>query len=209
MINTIIFDLDLTLIDSLAACVKGANTLANRFNLTPVTEAQVLKAVSLPTQDFWRTVWGRSEPEWMNFFVHEIVPSLTTEIPTYPGVTDFLATAKDRGYLLAVGTNRANPWFDLAAMDLAKYFDTVVGLTDVPRPKPDPDILLTAIKNLGNGCDEAVYVGDSISDVEAAKAAGIKSLGLTQGGATAEDLTRAGAWATRPNLPACRELFNI
>ncbi|MDR2141326.1 MAG: HAD family hydrolase [Deltaproteobacteria bacterium] len=209
MINTLIFDLDLTLIDSLAACVQGANLLARRFGLPEVTAAQALKAISLPTEDFWRTLWGQSQKEWMDCFTREIIPSLTQEVTIYPGVEEFLVAARERGYLLAVGTNRANPWFDLAVLGLAKYFDTAVGVTDVPRPKPDPDILLTALKQLGNGCDEAVYIGDSLVDIEAARAAGIKGLGLYQGGVSSEELLKAGAWMTRPNLTACRDLFNL
>jgi HAD superfamily hydrolase (TIGR01509 family) len=209
MINTLIFDIDLTLVDSLAACVKGVNILGRRYGLPEVTEEQVLRAISLTTEDFWQSVWGRTDPEWMGFYVKNVVPSLNKEVTVYPGVEDFLAAAKDRGYLLAVGTNRANPWFDLAELGLAKYFDTVVGVTDAPRPKPEPDIILTAVKQLGNGCDEAVFLGDSVSDIESAKAAGVKGLGITQGGSTAEELSKAGAWMTRPTVPACRDLFNL
>ncbi|MDR1578469.1 MAG: HAD family hydrolase [Deltaproteobacteria bacterium] len=209
MINTLIFDLDMTLVDSLAACARGANLLANRLGLRPVTEAEVLQTISLSTPDFWRAIWGRSQPEWMDCFVQEILPSLTEKITIYPGVEEFLSVARSRGYLLAVATNRSHPWIDLASLGLAKYFDTVVGISEVARPKPDPDILLTVLKNFGQTCDEAIYFGDSISDMEAARAAGIKGLGLLQGGVTAEELTKAGAWMTRANLPACRDLFNF
>ncbi|MDR1873331.1 MAG: HAD family hydrolase [Deltaproteobacteria bacterium] len=209
MINTLIFDIDMTLIDSLDACHKGANILAQRFGLPEVSKATVLKAISLPTEDFWKTVWGQTKPEWMDYFVQEIIPNLNHEISVYPGVEDFLTTAKERGYLLAVATNRANPWFDLAEIGLAKHFDTVVGVTDAPNPKPEPDILLTAVKHLGNGCDEAVYLGDAVSDILAAKAAGLKGLGVAQGGASLEELAKAGAWMTRPTVAACRDLFNF
>jgi HAD superfamily hydrolase (TIGR01509 family) len=209
MINTLIFDFDMTLVDSLHACAKGANIIAKRFGLPEVSTDVVVKAMSLTTEDFWKTVWGEAKPEWMDYFVKEIVPSLNHEINVFPGVEEFLTTAKERGYLLALGSNRANPWFDLAEIDLAKYFDTAVGVTDAPSPKPHPDILLTAVKHLGNGCDEAVYIGDAVSDILAAKAAGLKALGVAQGGASVEDLTRAGAWMTRPTVASCRDLFNF
>ncbi|MDR1607967.1 MAG: HAD family hydrolase [Deltaproteobacteria bacterium] len=209
MINTFIFDLDLTLLNSLSACAQGANLLAKRFDLREVTEAEVLKAISLPTVDFWQSFWGPWDPHWLDCFVQEILPSLTEEVTVYPGAEEFLIAARDRGFLLAAATNRSNPWFDLATMGLAKYFDTVVGVTDAPRPKPEPDILLAVLKHLGKNCDEAVYFGDSITDMEAARAAGVKGLGVSQGGATAEELAKAGAWMTRPNIPACRDLFNF
>jgi AHBA synthesis associated protein len=94
-------------------------------------------------------------------------------------------------------------------LDLAKYFDTAVGASDVPRAKPEPDILLTVIRQLGVDPNTAIYVGDSISDMTCARNAGIKALGLTQGGVSPEALSRAGADLIRENLAACRDVLDF
>ncbi|MDR1395686.1 MAG: HAD family hydrolase [Deltaproteobacteria bacterium] len=210
MLNTLIFDVDMTLVDSLDACTKGANLMADHFGLPNVSRQTVAKSLSLPTQDFWQAVWGRSRPEWMAYFNEEVVPKLNNQVTVYPGTEEFLASARAKGFLLAVGTNRTNPWIDLAQMNLAKYFDTAVGISDVPRPKPAPDIILTVLKQLGDICDEAVYVGDSLSDMASAKAAGVKGLGLIQAGLLKPgELTAAGAWMVRRDLASCRDLFDL
>jgi phosphoglycolate phosphatase len=61
----------------------------------------------------------------------------------------------------------------LAHFDLAAHFDLVVGIHDVERPKPAPDMLLHCLTHFSIGAGEAIYVGDSASDLEASRAAGV------------------------------------
>ncbi|MDR2443058.1 MAG: HAD family hydrolase, partial [Deltaproteobacteria bacterium] len=104
--------------------------------------------------------------------------------------------------------NRINPWHDLVKLDIAKYFDTAVGSSDVPRPKPEADMLLTVLKQLGVDSSKSLYVGDSLSDMTCARNAGVKALGLLQGGATQEALISAGADLVRANLTAARDVMD-
>ncbi|MDR1086432.1 MAG: HAD family hydrolase [Deltaproteobacteria bacterium] len=207
MITTVIFDLDLTIIDSLEACTKGANMLAERCGLPKTDKETVIKYISLATPDFWQALWGVSQPDWMVIFNEEIIPLMTPLIKPYPGALDFLDHLRLKGYRLGLATNRVRPWIDLAQMDLAKYFDTAVGTSDTLKPKPQPDILLAALNQLGSASEEAIFIGDSISDMAAAKNAGLRAVGLLQGGCTPEDLTRAGAWTVRRDLPSSGDLF--
>jgi phosphoglycolate phosphatase len=207
MLNTLIFDLDMTLLDTLEATTRGANLLANHFGLPPVTEAMVLVDVSLPTRDFWKGLWGNFQDEWLDFFNSNVIPEVIKYTKLYPEGEDILKSAKNKGYLLAVASNRVNPWHDLAKLDLAKYFDTVVGSSDVPRPKPEPDMLLTILAQLGVAGQSAIYLGDTTVDMNCARAADIKSIGLTQSGASAQDLFQAGATYVRDSLAGCRDII--
>ena len=145
----------------------------------------------------------------MDFFNSKVIPEVINHTRLYPEGEDILRSAKNKGYLLAVASNRTNPWHDLAKLDLAKYFDTVVGSTDVPRPKPEPDMLLTIIAQLGVEAQSAIYLCDTVSDMSCAKAADIKALGLTQSGAAEEELFQAGATYVRPTLAACRDILGF
>jgi HAD superfamily hydrolase (TIGR01509 family) len=74
----------------------------------------------------------------------------------------------------AIATNRTDT-IDrlLAELKLTDYFDLVVTSVDIPRPKPHPDMLLKVISHFGVASDQALYVGDSQVDAEAAQAANV------------------------------------
>ena len=132
MLNAIIFDLDMTLADSFEACALGVALLAERFNLQSRTDDQILKAISLPLDEFWKELWGEARPEWEDYLYDEMVPKVLKNTKIYPDAPALLSEAKSKGLLIGLATNRTNPWLDLAALDLAKYFDTAVGASDVP-----------------------------------------------------------------------------
>ena len=209
MLNTIIFDLDMTLVDSLEACAAGADMLADHFGLPKKSDEEVLKALSLPTREFWDALWGGFDPQWPAFFETEIVPKVAHLMRLYPDTESVLSEAKRRGHLIGLATNRSTPWRDMAQLGIAKWFDTAVGARDVPRPKPDPAMIHTVIFQLGVEPSSAIYVGDSPADMACAKGAGVKALGLLQGGADQKDLSEAGASLVRPNLGACRDALNL
>jgi phosphoglycolate phosphatase-like HAD superfamily hydrolase len=117
MISTLIFDIDLTLVDSLQACVEGTNALARHFGLPEKGDQEVLAAISLPLGPFWEAMWGRFEPAWQEYFDASVMPGLDLNRPLYPGAEEVLKEARNRGMTMAVATNRENPWLDLADID--------------------------------------------------------------------------------------------
>jgi HAD superfamily hydrolase (TIGR01509 family) len=207
MINTLIFDLDLTLVDSLEACVQGTNLIAKRFGLPEKGSDEVLKALSLTTEAFWLKMWGSYDPAWKDYYEDVVMGQVDLNRPLYPGTLEVLQEARNRGVSMGVATNRRNPWLDLADMGIAEYFDTAVGVDRDVKPKPHPDIPQLAIKQLRADASAALLVGDSPSDMSAARAAGIRALGLTQGGTESQALIDAGAWKVRPDLFSVLELL--
>ncbi|MDR2459166.1 MAG: HAD family hydrolase [Deltaproteobacteria bacterium] len=208
MLTTLIFDIDLTLVNTLDACLEGTNLLAKEFNLEKKTSKEVQAAISLPLESFWHAMWGKIEPEWYDFYIEKILPNINLFGPLYPGVLDILKEARDREILLAISTNRYHPWLDLAKIGIAHLFDTAVGPDQNIRPKPEPDIPQLILKQLGSNPSTTIYVGDSTFDMLAANASGIKAMGLTQGGTSEKDLFAAGAWLVKPSILDVRELLD-
>ena len=94
-----------------------------------------------------------------------------------PGVLDLLTASRDRGLGLAVASSSPHAWVDthLARLGLAHYFDKVICSENVGpgRTKPNPDIFLEALNQLGVKKEAAVIFEDSPNGVKAARSAGV------------------------------------
>ena len=101
----------------------------------------------------------------------------------FPAVADTLGALHAKGLPLALVTNKPTPFVApiLASLDIAKYFTVVIGGDDVKYKKPHPEPLLLVAEKLGLAPAELLFVGDSRNDIQAAKAAGCSSIGLTYG----------------------------
>ena len=96
------------------------------------------------------------------------------------GLIGFLNVLRRNGCKLAVGTsaNRPNLDFVLDALDIRFFFDTLVDASMVSRSKPDPEIFLNAANNLKVNPETCVVFEDSVSGINAAKAAGMVVVAL-------------------------------
>lgn len=91
----------------------------------------------------------------------------------YPGVVDVLDALRSHGMKMGIVTGKSRSSFEvgLATANLGQ-FDVLVMDDDVEEPKPHPEGILAALDALKIKGEEAVYIGDSITDIEAAHAAG-------------------------------------
>lgn len=101
----------------------------------------------------------------------------------FPAVADTLGALHAKGLPLALVTNKPTPFVApiLSSLGIAKYFTVVIGGDDVKNKKPHPEPLLMVAEKLGLAPAELLFVGDSRNDIQAAKAAGCCSIGLTYG----------------------------
>lgn len=101
----------------------------------------------------------------------------------YPGVKETLAELRGHGVPLGVCTNKADHITAIAlrALGIAPFFSAVVGASDDLPRKPAPDMLLAVLAQLGARPAEALVVGDSRSDVGAARAAGCPVVAVSYG----------------------------
>lgn len=95
-----------------------------------------------------------------------------------PRLRETLAELRRRGPT-AMATNRGQTTRSVVEIfGLGDLLDLAVGVLDVKRPKPHPDMLLLCLERLGVAAEEAVYVGDQPSDRDAATAAGMRFIGM-------------------------------
>jgi HAD superfamily hydrolase (TIGR01549 family) len=206
-----IFDLDMTLVDSIVPLWTSANLLAREFGLPEVTREAVLdaekSAPSVTFESFWRALWGRYDPAWYEVYRERLAGREYEVMTLYPGGRETLETLMAWGIGLGLASNRDLPRRALAALGLEPLFQAVVGQLDVARPKPAPDMLFKAMDLVWAWPEETVYVGDSGGDIACAAAAGVKSFAVTTGGHDRAELEALGAWRVGESLTGVLEIF--
>ncbi|MEO8409411.1 MAG: phosphoglycolate phosphatase [Propionivibrio sp.] len=113
-------------------------------------------------------------PEALDSYHRHYARENGRNVSVYPGVIDGLDAFKAKGLPLAVITNKPGAFTLplLAATGLAKYFDVVIGGDLLPKQKPDPMALIWACGRLNVSPADALFVGDSVNDFLAGRAAG-------------------------------------
>ena len=174
-LRAIIFDCDGVLFDSWRANVEYYNAVLTALG-RPCLDAEGERlAHALSSPQLFETLFSDSPAliEEARSLARntDYGPFYRWMVPV-PGLHQLLAALKAR-YHLAMATNRG-----VTVPGVVRYFglapllDLAVGIYDVPRPKPFPDMLEKCVEHFGIAPREAVYVGDSVSDLEAARAAG-------------------------------------
>ena len=187
MLDTIIFDLDGTLLDTLQDLADSVNAAlaANGFPMRTVDEVRrfvgngVRRLMELAIPE------GEKNPLFeqtlAQFKEHYAVHCMDKTAP-YEGILPLLTELKERGYKLAVVSNK----FDAAVKELNRqYFGELIpvaiGEKSTVRKKPAPDSVFAAIEALKSDTGSAIYVGDSEVDILTAKNAGIPCALVTWG----------------------------
>jgi len=196
----VVFDLDGTLIDTPRAIVETFAAAFAALSL-PAQQASAIRAtIGLPLEQAFGTLMGiasddpqvaRGIEQYQHFFKQLVLPN--ARALRFPGVADGLATLASQGIALAVATSKFHRSADalLTAAGLRDRFDLVIGADQVTRPKPDPEMGETILRVVGVAAQHAVMVGDTTHDLLMAKAAGMRSIALTYGVHTRQELNAA------------------
>ena len=107
-----------------------------------------------------------------------------------PGAAEWLVRLQAAGWKQAIASSapRLNVDVMLGALHLERYFDAIVSSEDVTRGKPEPDVFLTAAERLTVPPDRCIVVEDAAAGVEAARRAGMRSIGVSRAGVLASDV---------------------
>ncbi len=181
MIKLVIFDLDGTLIDSMDLVVETFRITAEALGI-PIDLSKVRKSIGLPgRQILARAVLKPiSEKETDEFLRRrsELHNRLIAKIRLFPDTISTLEKLREKGYLIAIASSNKRKRLEriLSVKNLDQYVSVTVSYEDVDKPKPHPDMVLKAVELAGVKTQEAIMVGDTVYDVEAAKRAGVISV---------------------------------
>lgn len=205
-VKAVVFDLDGVLIDSIEVMREAFQRSYN----------QVVGPGPAPFEDYLRHL-GRHMPDTLKLmglpeamyppFV-EFSKELVHKVPPCEGAEELLDELRAAGIALGVATGKVRYRADhvLDAVGMLPKLDAVTGSDEVPHGKPEPDIVLLAVKRLGVEPAEAIMVGDSPLDLVAGQAAGTRVAAALWGQGTREELL-----ACQPDLVAgsCAELATL
>ena len=198
-INTVIFDLDGTLLNSLEDLRTSVNYALFGFRYPKQSIDDIRNNVGNGVEKLIE----RSVPNGqknvnfevcLNIFKEHYAKNMATNTKPYPHILEMLVTLKSRGYKLAVVSNK----IDVAVKPLCrKYFnnliDTAIGQTRETKKKPAPDTVYAALDDLEVNVENAIFVGDSDVDIQTAKNSGMKCISVSWGYKTKEFLKQNGA----------------
>ena len=190
--HLVMFDLDGTLVDSVPDLAGAVDGMLRQLGRAPAgvervkdwvgNGAQVLVRRALAGRLEHDDVSDQATEEALPLFLKAYAGShvLTT---VYPGVRECLSWLVERDVPLAIITNKPSRFVAplLAEKGLGDHFRWLVGGDTLPQQKPDPAALFWVMEKAGVSAGQALFVGDSRNDVLAARAAGVRCVGMTYG----------------------------
>jgi phosphoglycolate phosphatase len=199
--STYIFDLDGTLLDTLADLAAAVNYALRQHGMPEHTIDDVRRFVGNGVRKLMERAIpdGEKNPDFeatfatfREYYMHH---SLDTTRP-YPGIIETLEALKAKGCRLAVVSNKMMA----ATKELCQHFfaetiEVAIGENEAAgiRKKPAPDTVFEALRQLGEEKDSAVYVGDSDVDLETANNSGLPCISVLWGFRDRDFLIQHGA----------------
>ena len=193
---TILFDLDGTLVDTAPDLMRAHNHVMKKFGYPTKSTEEIRNLVGQGAGAMLgRSIWGQAKKEFgkvqdekikkemIKDFTDFYGKNIVNESTLINGVMDFLIWSKKNKISMAVCTNKT----DYLAVDLLKkigiydFFEYVAGHNTFDYCKPDPRHLTTVVEILDGDLEKTLMIGDSESDANAAKAAGIPIILLEDG----------------------------
>ena len=199
MIDTIIFDLDGTLLNTLEDLMDSVNYALERqgFPLRNIEEIRsfvgngirLLVERAVPQEVVGTDIFEVCFKDFNDYYkVH-----MEDKTAPYDGINEMLKNIKKAGFKTAIVTNKV----DYAAQELCNRLfpeiDLVVGSVDDRPNKPAPDGAFYAIDTLGSKAENTIFVGDADTDILTAKNAGLPSIGVLWGFRDREIIEAEGA----------------
>jgi 2-phosphoglycolate phosphatase len=185
LINTILFDLDGTLVDTAPDLGYALNIQLQRHGKPALTDATIRPFASHGSRGLIGLGFGIT-PADVNFIAMRdeylsIYDTVFTRRPALlPGIADLLQTIENKGLNWGIVTNKPRRFtvglIESMGLNLHNRAACIVCGDDAPQPKPSPATLLMACQQIGIAAENCMYVGDAERDVQAAKAAGIQAV---------------------------------
>lgn len=179
--KAVIFDFDGTLVDSSKIWFNLFNLALSHYKGRNISQDEFFEKIwGVPFEIEREQYFGGISPEEITHFYNAHYSKFTSEIKLMPYVKDVIKTLELKNIPKAIATNSHMMLINtiLKKVDLEGYFDVITTGNEVEHGKPDPSMLYLTCERLNIKPEDALFVGDTISDVMAGKQANITTLCL-------------------------------
>ena len=198
-IQGIIFDLDGTLVDTLADLTDSMNAALMQLGRPGRSSEECREMIGYGLRKFAEYALGPEHAELTDELVGRMaayyLDHCLLKTTAYDGMNETIETLSRQGIRLAVLTNKNQRPSEIICRHYfgADTFDPIVGAIEGRKTKPDPTTTLDILSQWNLGADDVLFVGDSETDIQTALNAGIRSIGCVWGFRGRDQLNAAGA----------------
>lgn len=199
MFKCCIFDLDGTLLDTVASLAHSANRAMEKFGLPPQPverykyfagdgQIELIKRCVIASGDTYLTNFYKVLHEYIKLFEKDCI----YEVKPYDGITELTCWLKANNIKIAVLTNKQhdNALYVLNSVFGENYFDFILGQDDTHEKKPSRTGVDIILRKMNVKEDECIYIGDTNTDMKTGKNAGLFTVGVTWGFRDYEELKK-------------------
>ncbi len=203
-LTTFLFDLDGTLLDSVRLILDSYHHATEAHGLPRRTDAEWLAGLGTPLRvQFRDSVRPDLSMDQLVATYREFnLANHDAMAVAYPGVVEAVRQLRALGirFGLVTSKNQYGARLGLKLMGIEEEFEVIIGADDVVNPKPHAEPVLKALEQMGVTKEEAVFIGDSVHDMESGRAAGVRTAAVLWGPFTRADLerTKPDHWLERP-----------
>ncbi len=200
MMRLVILDFDGTLADTQPIIVASIQRTLAELGLPARSDAECASIIGLPLVECFSNLFpdiDTATAERCADRYREIFDELNEPgaVPLFPHVLETIRALHASGLQLAICSSRGRPTLEgfVSNFHLEPYISMVVSANDVTHHKPHPEPVQIILEQLQVRPEEAVVVGDASFDILMGRAAGCRTVGVTYGNQTAEELRACGA----------------
>ncbi|MCP4007691.1 MAG: HAD family hydrolase [bacterium] len=194
-VRGVIFDVDGTLADSLGFYYGMACSLVDALDAPAVSRGRVYELMGSGDPDLLVKLFPAGFPDLearlrqaVGDEVRVWMRRLASETQAFAGSLELLRDLHAVGRPLGIATSSASALPFLDRWGVRQLFSSIVGREHTERRKPHPDPVLRCVRELDLEPGETAYIGDSPIDIEAGRAAGVRTVGVLTGTSTRETL---------------------
>lgn len=175
MLEAIIFDVDGTIIDTELAMLNSLQRTLREEKNQFVTHDEIRFVLGIPGKDALRMMELQPVDELHRIW-SDAVLDFFHDVDVFNGMRETLHKLKDSGLKLAIVTSKIKLSMEeeFKPFQLNHLFEDILDADDTEKHKPDPQPLIKSLENLNLTANQAIYVGDSIYDMQSAHAAGMR-----------------------------------
>ncbi|ARI76551.1 pyrophosphatase PpaX [Halobacillus mangrovi] len=179
-IDTILFDLDGTLIDTNELIIASFTHTISQYSDREYKREEILDFIGPPLRESLQKINPDHVEEMVETYRKHNIEHHHDYVKAYEGVVETIHKLKDQGFRLGIVTtkmrNTVHMGLELTKLD--GLFETIITLDDVSNAKPHPEPIVKALEALDAKASKALMVGDNTHDIEAGQNAGTRTAGV-------------------------------